>query len=217
MHDGQNLFDPATAFLGHSWGLGETVDELVAIRQIQPVIIVGIYNTGVHRIAEYTPVKDRRGRGGRAWIYGKLLTQEVKPFIDAEYRTLPEPETTGVGGSSLGGLVSLYLGLEYPQSFGKILAMSPSVWWANRAILKQISKLEGPAGQKIWLDVGTEEDKADGIHVNNVTDLREALCAKGWLLGRDLAFLLDEGAGHNERAWGHRMRAVLPFLFPVAE
>jgi predicted alpha/beta superfamily hydrolase len=216
LHDGQNLFDAATAFLGNEWGLGRTADELIGGGRIQPLIIVGIYNAGVHRLAEYTPEKDRRGRGGRAWLYGKLLVQDLKPFIDSHYRTAADPDNTGVGGSSLGGLLSLYLGLEYPDAFRKLVVMSPSVWWANRAILKRVAKLKDRTGQKIWLDVGTAEDShPGGTHLPNVIDLRDALCAKGWRLGDDLTFVQDEGAGHNERAWGHRMRAALEFLFPA--
>ncbi len=214
MHDGQNLFDADTAFLGNEWGLDERAEELIRAGQMQPVIIVGIYNAGSQRLSEYTPFKDRRGRGGRAWLYGKLIVEDLKPFIDRTYRTLPEPENTGLGGSSLGGLVSLSLGLDYPGVFGKLLVMSPSVWWANRAILRQVLRLKHKTNQKIWLDVGTAEEQNVGIHVNNVVDLCDALHAKGWRLNENLIFMRDEGAGHNERAWGHRSRLALPFLFP---
>jgi predicted alpha/beta superfamily hydrolase len=218
MHDGQNLFDAETSFAGTEWGLDETAEELIRAGQMQPVIIVGIYNTGTQRLPEYTPFKDRRGRGGRAWLYGKLIVQDLKPFIDENYRTLPGPENTGLGGSSLGGLVSLSLGLHYPALFGKLLVMSPSVWWANRAILRQVGTFGQQHPQevrpKIWLDIGTEEDQKPDIHVDNVTDLRDALCGQGWEPGQNLQFLVDEGAGHNEAAWGHRARTALPFLFP---
>ncbi len=215
MHDGQNLFDAATAFLGNEWGLDESAEEMISGGRIQALIIVGIYNTGPQRISEYTPVKDRRGRGGRAWLYGKLIVQELKPFIDQQYRTLPGPENTGLGGSSLGGLVSLYLGLEYPAVFGKLMVMSPSVWWANRAIIKHVLRLKKKPDLKIWLDVGTEEDQEAGIHINNIIDLCDVLYRKGWRLGHDLMFLRDEGAGHNESAWGQRARSALQFLFPT--
>ena len=138
LHDGQNLFDPATAFAGNDWRLRETAEDLLQRGAIEPFIIVGIYNTGPKRLAEYTPVRDRRGRGGCARAYGKLIVQDLKPFIDSEYRTLPEVGHTGLGGSSLGGLVTLYLGLQYPEVFSKLLVMSPSVWWADRAILRRV-------------------------------------------------------------------------------
>ncbi len=217
LHDGQNLFDSATAFGGNEWGLDEVAEELIESRQIQPLIMVGIYNTGPRRMSEYTHIRDRWGRGGRARAYGKLIVDDLKPFIDAEYRTLPDFENTGLGGSSLGGLVTLYLGLHHPQTFGKLIVMSPSVWWANRAILREIRKLRQKLDQRIWLDTGTCEGQNPQVCIKNAQDLRDALVAKGWQPGHDLKFVEDEGAGHNEKAWGYRMRSALKFLFPAAQ
>ncbi|MBV9610865.1 MAG: alpha/beta hydrolase [Acidobacteriaceae bacterium] len=216
LHDGQNLFDAATAFAGNEWGLDELAEELIQNGEIQPLIIVGIYNAGVARLSEYTHVRDRRGRGGRARAYAKFIVEDLKPFIDAEYRTLPDVANTGLGGSSLGGLITLYLGLHFPQIFGKLVVMSPSVWWANRAILREVRKLRVKSDQKIWLDIGTCEGQNPETCVKNVKDLRDALRSKGWRLDEDLRFLEDEGAGHDERAWGYRMRDALKFLFPPA-
>ncbi len=214
MNDGQNLFDAATAFLGNEWGLDETAQRLILAREIQPLIIVGVYNTGMERVAEYTHIKDKRGRGGRARAYGKLIVNELKPIIDRQYRTLPDAVNTGIGGSSLGGLVSMYFGLEHPEIFGKLLVMSPSVWWANAAILKEVSRIKHKIRQKIWLDVGTQEDAKPEICVEQARKLRDALLAKGWLPGDELAYVEDEGGGHNEWAWGHRAPNALKFLFP---
>ncbi len=214
LHDGQNLFDPATAFLGNHWHLEEVAEELIQSGQIRPIIIVGIYNAGDERLDEYTPVRDRRGRGGRARAYGKMIVGNLKPFIDRDYRTLPDKASTGLGGSSLGGLVTLYLGLNYPRVFGKLIVMSPSLWWANRAIIGQVRKLRKKVDSKIWLDMGTCEGQAPQECLVNAAHLREALVAKGWQLNRDLAYLEDEGAGHDEKAWGARMRHALKFLFP---
>lgn len=214
LHDGQNLFDPATAFSGNDWGLDALAEELIQTGQIQPLIIVGIYNAGEKRMAEYTHVRDRRGRGGRAKAYAKFLVEDLKPFIDSEYRTLTDRANTGLGGSSLGGLVTMYLGLHHPNVFGKLIVMSPSVWWANRAILREVRKLRAKLPQKIWLDIGTCEGQNPELCVSNTKDLAEALVAKGWQPGQDFQFVEDQGAGHNEKAWGYRMRAALQFLFP---
>ena len=143
-----------------------------------------------------------------------MLVEELKPFIDREYRTLPDRDNTGVGGSSLGGLVTLYLGLHYPGVFGKLIVMSPSLWWANRAVVRQVAKLREKLDLRIWLDTGTCEGQNPGDCVKNTVDLRNALMAKGWRLGQDLAYVEDEGAGHDEKAWGFRMRDALRFLFP---
>src|SRR3954464_10805498 len=111
LHDGQNLFDPETAYVkGMDWRVDETADELIREQRVEPLIIVGIYNTGEHRLDEYTPTPDKKLGGGNADLYGRMLVEEIKPFIDGEYRTLTDPNCTGLGGSSLGGLVSVYLG-----------------------------------------------------------------------------------------------------------
>src|SRR5438067_3163560 len=112
LHDGQNLFDSATAFGGVEWGVDETAQRLILGGKIEPLIIIGIYNTGEQRIDEYTPTIDpRQQRGGKADLYGRFIVEELKPFIDHRYRTMAGPEFTGLGGSSLGGLVSFYLGM----------------------------------------------------------------------------------------------------------
>jgi predicted alpha/beta superfamily hydrolase len=215
LHDGQNLFDAATAFAGNEWGLDELAEELIRNREIQPLIIVGIYNTGPARLSEYTHVRDRHRRGGRGRAYAKFIVEELKPFIDTEYRTLTDAPNTGLGGSSLGGLVTLYIGLRFPQIFGKLIVMSPSVWWANRAILKEVGRVRKKSNQEIWLDIGTCEGQNAATCVQNVRDLYDALVAKGWRPQNDLMFIEDEGAGHDEKAWGNRMRGALKFLFPA--
>jgi predicted alpha/beta superfamily hydrolase len=215
LHDGQNLFNPATAFAGNEWGLRKLGEELILTGLIEPLVIVGIYNAGAGRLSEYTHVRDRRGQGGRARSYAKFVIEEVKPFIDGKYRTLPDAANTALGGSSLGGLVTLYIGLRFPRVFAKLLVMSPSVWWANRAILGHVRRLRRQSDQKIWLDVGTCEGQNPAASVKNVEDLRDALLGKGWQLERDLKFVKDAGAGHDEKAWGFRMRDALKFLFPA--
>jgi predicted alpha/beta superfamily hydrolase len=122
-----------------------------------------------------------------------------------------------LGGSSLGGLVTLYFGLRYPDVFGKLIVMSPSVWWANRAILREVRKLRRKSDLKIWLDIGTCEGQDPESCVKNTEELCAALVEKGWQLGSDLRFVQDEGAGHDERAWGYRMRDALQFLFPPSK
>ena len=127
LHDGQNLFDRATSFAGQDWNVQGAADHTIRAGKVSPLIVVGIYNTGKSRIFEYTPTKAPKLGGGRADRYAKFLLQEVMPFIQSQYRVDANPRLTGIGGSSLGGLVSLYLGLKLPQSFGKIAALSPSV------------------------------------------------------------------------------------------
>lgn len=214
MHDGQNIFDAATAFGGQEWRLDETAAAMIASGEVEPMIIVGIYNSGEHRIHEYTPTFDKKqNAGGGAKQYGRFIVEELKPMIDDTYRTLAGRNQTAIGGSSLGGLVSLYLGVRYPYIFGRVAAISPSVWWDRRMILRPYRTLTTKLQQKIWLDCGNNEGRAA---LQNVRDLRELLLSKGWTEGVDLAYLEADGHSHDEASWAARMGAVLGFLFPPA-
>lgn len=212
MHDGQNLFDPATAFGGVEWGVGATAQRLIAAGELDPLIIVGIYNTGQYRIDEYAPTFDvKHNRGGKADLYGRFIVEELKSFIDQSYRTMAGPEQTGLGGSSLGGLVTLYLGLKNPRFFSRLMVMSPSVWWDQSMILRVVKGLKAKPSTRIWLDVGTKESKyAPG----QARALRDELIAQGWRLDSDLKFLQVKGGRHNESDWGQRVEPALKFLFP---
>lgn len=212
LHDGQNLFDAATAFGGQEWGVDETAERLILKGSIEPLIIVGIYNTGDARIDEYAPTVDpRQKRGGKADAYGRFLVEELKPFVDHHYRTLAGPEFTGLGGSSLGGLVSLYLGLKYPQVFSRLLVMSPSVWWDHAMILRYVQALRVKPSTRIWLDIGSKEGK---LTPGLVRALSELLVAQGWRLSDDLKFTAVRGGQHSERDWSKRVEPALRFLFP---
>ncbi|HKE04143.1 MAG TPA: alpha/beta hydrolase-fold protein [Blastocatellia bacterium] len=212
MHDGQNLFDPATAFGGVEWGVDVTAQRLINAGELDPLIIVGIYNTGQHRIDEYAPTVDpKHNRGGKADLYGRFIVEELKSFIDHHYRTMVGPEQTGLGGSSLGGLATLYLGLKYPRIFSRLMVMSPSVWWDRGVILREVKGLKAKPSTRIWLDVGTKEGK---FAPGQARALRDELIAQGWRLDSDLKFLQVKSGRHNEFDWGQRVEQALRFLFP---
>jgi enterochelin esterase-like enzyme len=215
LQDGQNLFDGATAFIpGMDWHVGQTADYGIQAGLVEPLIIVGIYNAGKQRLGEYTPTRMPKLGGGRANRYAKFLLEEVRPFLLGNYRVLSGAENTGIGGSSLGGLVSLYLGLRLPHVFGKIAALSPSVWWNQRVILRFADTAPVDLLPRIWLDIGTREG---GRIVEDVERFRDILLGKGWRLGRDLHYQRVEGAQHNEAAWAQRVAPFLQFLFPGGE
>jgi len=214
LQDGQNLFDPHTAFGGQDWHADVTADDLILRGAIEPLIVVGIYNTGVRRVSEYTPTKDpRRRKGGKGDRYAKMMAQELKPFIDREYRTRRSAAHNGVGGSSLGALVSLETGLLYPRVFGRLAILSPSVWWDNRSILEMVRAYKFESRARIWLDSGTDEGDAPHQSLADLKLLRDALKEKGWREGVDLHCREVPGAGHHERAWGARFGDVLQYLF----
>lgn len=213
MHDGQNLFDPDTAFVrGQHWRLGEMADMLIAEGRVQPLVIVGMHHAGAARIAEYTPTRDRRLGGGLSKAYGRFLTEELKPFVDARYRTRTGREDTGLGGSSLGGLSALFLGLRHADVFSRLAVMSPSVWWGRRAILRYVAKVRPRPATRIWLDIGGGEGR---VAIADARRLRESLVAAGWRDHHDLRYSEPAGASHSEAAWGDRVGNVLEYLFPT--
>lgn len=214
LHDGQNLFDPHTSYLpGRTWHAGETADRMAASGVCESIILVGIANTGLRRMAEYTPTKDFRLGGGEGPTYGQMLVHELKPLIDKNYRTRTGCMDTGVGGSSLGGLISLYLGLEYGQVFGKLAVLSPSLWWDHRAILTRIEQARLHPDFKVWLDIGTAEGQQ---HVRDTTLLHRLLLKAGWRDEVNLRLLVVSDAVHDEDAWAARLDQVLQFLYPSA-
>jgi predicted alpha/beta superfamily hydrolase len=211
LHDGQNLIDPLTSYIaGHTWRAHTTADRLALAGEIEPVILVGVANTGLRRMAEYTPTRDYKMGGGEGQVYGRLLIDELKPLVDAGYRTLAGPQNTAVGGSSLGGLISLFLALERPDVFGKAAVLSPSLWWNQRSILELVRRAEPTPRPKIWLDIGTSEG---AHHVRDAAMLHRLLLRRGWRNGVDLKYFLAENAVHTEDAWAARFDRVLRFLF----
>ena len=194
------------------WEIDETARVLIEASHIEPLIIVGVAHGGTveDRTDEYTPTRSS-GRGGKGDETGRMLVEELKPFIDREYRTLTDAAHTGLGGTSLGGLIALHIGLRHPQTFGKLAVMSPSVWWDRGVILSSVKSLTAKPAQRIWLDVGTEEGRG---MAENAKRLRDALTEKGWALDSDLYYFEDKRAGHEDIAWALRAPKVLRFLFP---
>jgi predicted alpha/beta superfamily hydrolase len=219
MQDGQNLFDEATSFAGE-WQVDETLEALS--REGLEAIVVGIPNMGDRRIDEYSPFRDRRNGGGQGEQYLAFIVETVKPLIDRDFRTLEGRETTGIMGSSMGGLISLYAFFRYPEIFGFTGVMSPALWFANRAIFPHVEKAPFVPG-KIYLDAGTHEfsdSLADRLllrvrsrlYAANVRQMRDLLAHKGYHPGQDLLYVEEKGAIHHESAWARRLPTALRFL-----
>jgi predicted alpha/beta superfamily hydrolase len=214
MHDGQNLFDPATAFAGRTWQVSENADAPIEAGEVEPLLIVGIYNTGDRRLAEYTHERDWQRGGGEAAKYGRLIVDDLMPFIARNYRVRGDRASTGLGGSSLGGLVTLYLGLRYPQHFGKLAVLSPSVWWNHKSILGYLNERAPEIWERprLWLDVGEGEGRRT---VQDVEQLARRLKANGWVPGETLHVEHFPSLTHDEPSWAARVRPMLRFLFPA--
>ena len=217
LNDGQNVFDAATSFAGVEWGVDETAERLIRASLIEPPIIVAVANTGENRVHEYAPTrgvidtkaKRKKRSKGLTRMYAHFLMDELKPYIDRKYRTEPGPEFTGLGGSSLGGLATLAIGILYPQMFRRLLVMSPSIWWDNFAIYQLVDSIQRKPPLKIWLDAGTAEPGWE-----QARELRNRLIEKGWKLHKDIEYMEAQRADHREAAWAARVEPALRFLFP---
>jgi len=216
LNDGQNLFDPAIAFAGVAWQVGETADRLIRQEEIPQLIVVGIDNTQADRIKEYLPFRSfhppvLRPQGRR---YPDFLVREVMPFVSERYRIARGPENTGLGGSSLGALISLYTVIERPGMFGHLLLESPSLFVSNRRMLKY-SRHFRQWPQKIFLAIGTRESGREDKDRQVVEDVRalERHLGRAGLDDSRLLTKIDEGASHNEREWAKRFPEALAFLF----
>jgi enterochelin esterase-like enzyme len=197
------------------WQVGETATRLIAEEKIRPLIIVGIDNTK-NRASEYIPYKskDPKVLNAKGDCYPDFLQREVMPLIEERYAVLRGSANTGLGGSSLGGLITLYTQLAAPGVFGRLLIESPSLFVANGKILKQSARLRNWP-QRIYLGVGTHEvgnaDK-DAKTVDDVRELESILRLAG-LDDQRLKVLVEESAAHNEAAWAARFPEALEFLF----
>ncbi len=215
MNDGQNLFDGRTSFIkDRTWRVREQADEAIEAGEVEPLVIVGIYNTGERRLAEYTHERDWQRGGGEADRYGLLLTEELLPWISGRYRIRTNREATGLGGSSLGGLVTLYLGLRYAHYFGRLAVMSPSVWWNHKSILGYLNERAAQIWEKprLWLDVGAGEGHRT---LRDAEMLARRLKANGWIPGDTLHFERVADGTHDEPSWARRVEPMLRFLFPA--
>jgi enterochelin esterase-like enzyme len=215
LHDGQNVFDGSASYTpGEYWRVRESADQLIGGRRIEPLVIAAVYHGGAQRVYEYTPARSGKLGGGGLALHARMVVEELLPFLRARYRLAPQARHTGLGGSSLGGLATLWIGLEHPESFGKLAVMSPSAWWGGRQIVKKVQAIQDPRRPRLWLDVGTEEGTAPFAALRDVRLLKATLVTKGWREDANLRYLEAEGAGHCERAWAGRVPAMLKFLYP---
>ncbi len=205
MHDGQNLFDEVTSHTGE-WLVDETMEELS--RTGYPAIVVGISNRGEERIHEYSPFEDPKHGGGKGDQYLAFLIETIKPRIDEEFRTLPGRLHTGIMGSSLGGLISLYALFRHGNIFGFAGVMSPSLWFADQAIFPFVQQAPFTPGT-IYLDIGRAEGVEELMDVRRMCAL---LVDKGYRPGTDVLCVEEPMAEHGEAAWSGRLHSALRFL-----
>lgn len=218
MHDGNNVFDARTSFLGVEWRADETAEELIKAGRIEKLIIVGIDNNA-DRMHEYTPWRDeRREGGGKGDAYLAFIVQTVKPFIDQTYRTRPGREDTAIAGSSLGGLISLYAACRYPEVFSKAGVISPALAWGERAVFDFVRQTKPQVPLRIWIDMGTDEGV---LSPRSDTSEPVRLCREMVEIFRSqaeaarLSYRYEEvlDGKHHESDWAERFDEVLVYLF----
>ena len=220
MHDGQNLFDAATSYAGE-WRVDETMESLSREEGLE-AIVVGIPNMGARRLDEYSPFVVPRYGGGLGDLYVAFIVNTVKPLIDGHFRTRPEKPHTGIMGSSMGGLISLYAFFRHPAVFGFAGIMSPSLWFAQAAIFPYVEAAPFHPG-KIYLDAGTREfgDSWPEVvtlrtrsrrYYGRVRHLKRILARKGYRPVRELLHVEGRGANHSEAAWADRLPGAIRFF-----
>ncbi len=207
MHDGQNLFDPSTAFGGNEWKVDETMDAAAEDGTIREAIVIGVENTA-DRMNEYT-MPPSPGKGDQ---YIKMIADEIKPMVDAELRTLATRDATALMGSSLGGLISSYGGVYRSDVFGLVGAMSPSTWWNSRQILGDVAAIpqQPQRALKVYVDSGDSGPSNDDV--TNTADLAKAYTTDGYVEGTTLHYVVQPGGQHNETYWAQRLPGGLAFL-----
>jgi predicted alpha/beta superfamily hydrolase len=208
LHDGQNLFDDATSFVGE-WGVDESLDALA--KEGLPLIAVGIDHGGDKRLNELSPWANVKYGAAEGSAYLEFVAKTLKPYVDAHYRTLPDRDHTGIGGSSMGALMSTYAIGKYPQLFGKALVFSPSYWYAGDAAFDHMQGRCLPAGTRIYLVTGGEEgDEALG-DLRRMTQVLADNAAPGVAVFSEVR----AGAKHNETFWKQEFPQAVRWLFGV--
>ncbi len=202
MHDGQNVFDPSTSAFGHEWQVDEEADRLIREGAIEPMIVVGMYNTP-NRTAEYGDDRNLTEK------YVRFVIDRVKPMIDQTYRTKPDAANTAVMGSSMGGLISFIMAWDHPDVFSKAGCLSPA--FIRSDVLDRVKAHEGePKPIRIYMDNGTIE--LESVLQPGCDQMLDLLRARGYAH----EWFLDEGSEHNEQAWAARVEKPLRFLFGAA-
>ncbi|MEN0006422.1 MAG: alpha/beta hydrolase-fold protein [Bacteroidota bacterium] len=206
LQDGQNLFDDYAPF--GNWG----VDKKLAILKKEgfgDVIIIAIDHAAEKRIAEFTPSYRTQLGKGEGKKYVRFLADTLKPYIDRTFRTLPDRIHTGIGGSSMGGLISIYAGLMYPEVFSRLMIFSPSLWVAPNIHFHAIS-FDATQRSKIYLYGGRAES---ATMESNIRRFQQAMEEQGVNDNLEFKVVIDPEGTHNEGRWGQEFPAAIKWLF----
>ncbi len=206
MFDGQNVFDASTSFAGE-WKVDETLDSLYHRRNFA-CIVVAVYHGEGDRINEQTPWPNDEKMGGDGAKFAQFFVKDLKPYIDKYYRTFPDRDNTIIMGSSLGGLMALYMALQYPEVFGKAGVFSPSLWWSEKAF-EQMAKFKKRRTQKIYILGGEQESDA---LISNLERAEEILKEVGFDESELNVRIVPDGH-HSEWFWAREFPDAIKWLF----
>jgi predicted alpha/beta superfamily hydrolase len=216
LNDGQNLFEASTSYTGVEWQVDESAARLIHEGRIAPLIVVGIDNAQGERMREYVPyrsadIPEKRVEGKQ---YPEFLLKEVFPYVARRYRVARGAENTGLGGSSLAALISLYTAITHPHEFGRLLLESPSLFVANRRLIRDSARVRRWP-ERVFLGIGTQETSDENRNRQVVEDVRALaqVIHQAGLGGERLRVDIDEGANHSEWAWAKRFPEALMFLY----
>lgn len=212
-HDGQNMFNGQFSYSGASWEIQKVADNLIYRRMIEEIIIVAVDNMHTERLSEYAHESgsfNGQQLQGNGKLYEDFLIHDVKPFIDANFRTLTDASNTALMGSSMGGLVTFNIGIKNPNIFGKLGIISPSFWWGDGVTLKKLKRKKLKVlNEKVWIDMGDSE----GHFMKDCRDLVHELLNKGYSIPDNLVYYSVPGANHSESAWSKRVHCPLLYFF----
>ncbi|HEX5068580.1 MAG TPA: alpha/beta hydrolase-fold protein [Vicinamibacterales bacterium] len=207
LHDGQNLFEPDRAHVpGQHWRVAETAQALIAAARIPPMLIAGVDHLDERRIREFTPTGRRDRRGGGVADYGRLLIDTLLPRLRRDFGVRTDFEGVALGGSSLGGLATVAIARQFPGRIGRLLVMSPSVWWDDRVILERLRRVGLRPPPRVWLDIGSHEGARA---IDDARALRDRLKTQT----SALRYVEDSDGDHSERCWAARFGEALEWLY----
>jgi predicted alpha/beta superfamily hydrolase len=207
LHDGQNLFEPDRAHVpGQHWRVAESAAALIAAGRIPPIVIAGVDHLGPLRIREFTPTGRRNRHGGGAAEYGRFIFETLVPRLARDYGTRTDFAGVAMGGSSLGGLATVAIARQFPGRAGKLLIMSPSVWWDDRVVLERLRRVALRPPPRVWLDIGAHEGTRA---VTDARALRDVLRTQT----SALRYVEDPHGHHSETAWAARFGDAVEWLY----
>ncbi len=206
LQDAQNLFNENAKY--GNW----EIDKKLAVMSeynIGNIIVIAVEHAEKERIQEYNVGNTVLGRGqGKKYI--RFLTDTLKPFVDANFRTKPQRENTGVGGSSMGGLVSIFSGIMYPEVFGKLMIFSPSLWVVPKIKLSFLD-MDEPQQTRIYLYAGGDES---ATMIDHVTNFKKRLLKKeGFTDKMKIKSSINLLGKHNEQFWSDEFPKAIEWLF----